>query len=270
MSLVAAALQKQATRDFEPLWHIRSTVDAFDSLDDIPLGYLPVIVVDDVQGAAGVHLDQNGQPFALVEFDDGWALTASHETLEMLADPWGNRLIAGNSPKPDQGRVEFLVEVADPPEDAAFGYTVNGILVSDFLTPHFWDPIAIPGVRYSYKNSIPAPRQILRGGYISWHEPVSDHWWQQIWFGTPKPKFRDLGVMTGRTGSLRAAIDAAGQTARRIRRMVADAPELRQAQEYRRKISDSTRSRGDRLRSHIEARAVEAEWEDGEEIESVD
>jgi len=67
-----------------------------------------VIIVADVKGAAGVHLDRNGQPFALVEYGQGWwSLTASHETLEMLADPWGNRLIAGNSPKPDQGRVEF-------------------------------------------------------------------------------------------------------------------------------------------------------------------
>ncbi|MDJ0346198.1 hypothetical protein QMK19_16000 [Streptomyces sp. H10-C2] len=34
----------------------------------------------------------------------------------MLGDPWGNRLVAGQSPKPGQGAVEFLVEVADPPE----------------------------------------------------------------------------------------------------------------------------------------------------------
>ncbi len=273
LSLVAASLQKQAMRDFEPLWHIRATVDSFDSLDDVPLGYWPVIVVDDVPGAAGIHLDRNGQPFALVEFDQGWALTASHETLEMLADPWGNRLIAGNSPKPDQGRVEFLVEVADPPEDAQFGYTVNGILVSDFLTPHFWDPVAAPAVRYSFRNSIPGPREVLPGGYISWHDPVSDHWWQQTWFGGPAPRFRDLGVMTGRTGSLRAAVDAKGQTARRIRRMVARASELQQAKEYRPRIYESTGSRANALRSRIEelrAGVSEAEWEGGEEIETVD
>jgi hypothetical protein len=273
LTVVAAALQKQAMRDFEPLWDIRATVDSFDSLDDVPLGYWPVIVVDDVQGAAGVHLDKNGQPFALVEFDEGWALTASHETLEMLADPWGNRLIAGDSLKPDQGRVEFLVEVADPPEAAAFGYTVNGILLSDFLTPNFWDPVLAPGVRYSFRNSIPGPRQILEGGYISWHDPVSDHWWQQTWFSGPAPKFRDLGVLTGRTGSLRAAVDAKGQTARRVRRMVARASELTQAQEYRPKVREATGSRANALRSRIEelqAGAPEAEWQGGEEIETVE
>jgi hypothetical protein len=273
VSLVAAALQKQAMRDFEPLWHIKATVDAFDSLEDVPLGYWPVIVVDDVPNAAGVHLDKNGQPFALVEFDEGWALTASHEVLEMLADPWGNRLIAGNSPKPGQGRVEFLVEVADPPEHAEFGYTVNGILVSDFLTPHFWDPLATPGLRYSFRNSIPGPRQILKGGYISWHDPVSDHWWQQIWFDGSAPRFRDLGVLTGRVASLRAAVDAKGQTARRIRRMVAGASELRQAQQFRPKVAESTQSRARSVRTKIEALKAgeaEAEWEGGEPVEPVE
>jgi hypothetical protein len=273
LNIVAAALQKQAIRDFEPLWHIPATVDAFETLGDVPLGYWPVIVVDDVRGAAGVHLDRNGQPFALVEYDDGWALTASHETLEMLADPWGNRLIAGNSPKPSQGRVEFLVEVADPPEAAAFGYTVNGILLSDFLTPEFWDPVAIPGLRYSFRNSIPGPRQILDGGYISWHDPVTDHWWQQVWFGSPQPTFRDLGILTNSGGSLRAAVDAKGQSARRVRRMVAGAVELQQAVDYRPRIAESTASRAGAISDRIEelqAGAVEADWQGGDEIEIVD
>lgn len=273
VNLVAAALQKQAMRDFEPLWNIKATVDAFDSLEDVPLGYWPVIIVNDVPNAAGVHLDKNGQPFALVEFDEGWALTASHEVLEMLADPWGNRLIAGDSPKPDQGRVEFLVEVADPPEDAEFGYTVNGILVSDFLTPRFWDPVAAVGLRYSYTGSIPGPRQILKGGYISWHDPVSDHWWQQIWFDGPQPQFRDLGVITGRVASLRAAVDSKGQTARRVRRMVAGAAELRQALQDRPKMVESTESRAGAIRTRIDALRAgepEADWEGGDQTEPVE
>jgi hypothetical protein len=53
----------------------------------------------------------------------------------MLADPFGDRLIAGQSPKEDQGRVEFLVEVCDPPEDQAASYRVNNVLVSDFTPP---------------------------------------------------------------------------------------------------------------------------------------
>ena len=59
----------------------------------------------------------------------------------MLADPFGNRLVAGDGPNPARpGRVEFLVEVCDPCEAPALGYTVNGIRVSDFYTPEYFSP----------------------------------------------------------------------------------------------------------------------------------
>src|ERR1700742_2836759 len=79
----AAALQKQATRDFAPLWGVKATVNAFHTLEDVPVGYWPVIIRDDINtpGAAGVHEDQNGQPFALVQAAGDWQLTASHECL---------------------------------------------------------------------------------------------------------------------------------------------------------------------------------------------
>jgi len=205
----AAALQKQVTRDYTPIWNVKATVSAYAALDDVPNGYWPVIVRDDIHtaGAAGVHQDKNGQPYALVEASDSWSLTASHETLEMLTDPFGNRLVSGRSPKRGQGRVEFLVEVGDPCEDAAFAYTANGITVTDFITPAFFDPVHSPSTQYSFTGAVKKPRQVLKGGYLSWHDPISDHWWQEIWFDA-RPKFRDLGILGRLKGSLRATIDA--------------------------------------------------------------
>jgi hypothetical protein len=203
---VSAALQKQVMRDFSPIWDIKATVDAFATLEDVPLGYWPIIIRDDIGfNAAGIHLDKDGQPFSLVSFESGWSLTASHEVLEMLADPFGDRLIAGPSLKKGQGRVEYLVEVCDPSEALEFSYTVNGVTVSDFYTPAFFDPVTAFGVRYSFTGAIKKPRQVLRGGYISWHEPVSDHWWQQTYFGTKK--FRDIGIFTEAHESIREMID---------------------------------------------------------------
>jgi hypothetical protein len=208
LTRTAAALQKQAIRDLSGIWDVQATVDAFHQLEDVPLGYWPIIIETDIGvDALGVHQDQDGQPFALVSLTEGWQLTASHEALEMLVDPFGNRLVAGDSPKPDQGRVEFLVEVCDPPEAAAFAYTVNGITVSDFYTPAYFDPIQAAGVRYSFTGAITEPRQVLQGGYLSWHDPVSDHWWQEIFFGN-EPQFRDLGKLTQQPHqSLRMMID---------------------------------------------------------------
>src|SRR5215211_688992 len=115
LARVSAALQKQVMRDFRPIWNVLATVDSFPTLEDVPIGYWPIIIRDDIgfSGAAGIHLDKDGQPFALVQFSNTWSLTTSHEILEMLADPFGNRLIAGDSIKPDQGRVEYLLEVCD-------------------------------------------------------------------------------------------------------------------------------------------------------------
>lgn len=210
---VSAALQKQATRDLGPIWDVAATVDAFEKLDDVPVGYWAMRVMDDIQveGAAGVHEDQNGQPFALISASpnlDTWSLTASHEAFEMLVDPFGNRVIAGDSPKPDQGRASFLVEVCDPSEAADYAYSVNGILVSDFYTPNFFDPVTAPGVRYSFTGALTEPRQVLPGGYLSWQDSASGDWWQETWFGTDKPTFRNLGQIDQKAnGNVRAVID---------------------------------------------------------------
>lgn len=218
MMKVGAALQKQASRDLSPIWNVSATVDAFAKLEDVPIGYWPVIVVEDVKGAAGYHEDEEGQPFALVELGDSWSLTASHEVLEMLVDPFGRRLIAGPSIKKNQGRVEYLVEICDPSEAEEFAYTVNEVLVSDFYTPRFFDPVGSSGVSYSFTGAIRKPRQVLRGGYVSWRHPITKHWWQQTYFGS-KPEFRDLGILTGSGMSLRALVDAASPETMRLSRL---------------------------------------------------
>ena len=81
VSIAAAAIQKQVTRDFSPIWEIDATVDGFSALEDVPIDYWPVIIEDNIKepGAAGVHKDDNGQPFALVQASEGWQLTTSHE-----------------------------------------------------------------------------------------------------------------------------------------------------------------------------------------------
>lgn len=227
---VSAALQKQAVRDVGPIWDLNATVDAFATLEDVPVGYWPIIIRDDIDtpGAAGVHEDDSGQPFALVHADDGWSLTASHELIEMLVDPLGNRLTAGQSPKPGQGRVEFLVEPCDPSEAAEFGYTINGVSVSDFYTPKYFSTIANPADRYSYTGAIKKPRQVLSGGYLSWHDPVTDHWFQETFFSGSKPKFTDLGKLSAKRGkSWRRQIYDVTQQAFEARRP--KAPALRAA-----------------------------------------
>jgi hypothetical protein len=204
---VAGALSKQAARDLAPIWGITATVDAFPSLRAVPVGYWPVVIVDKVQGAAGYHQDSNGRPYALVEFSRSWSLTASHETVEMLVDPFGRRTAAGRSPYRGQGQVEFLVEACDPCEASQFAYTIDGVLVSDFITPRFYDPRRSAGARYSFTGAVPRPRQIREGGYISWWDPRSNHIWQELWVRADK-EFKDLGEGNFSNQSMREFVDA--------------------------------------------------------------
>ena len=251
---VAAALQRQATRDLSPIWGVGATVDAFPRLEDVPVGYWPLIIETDigVPGAGGVHEDKNGQPFALIAMSDSWSLTASHEMLEMLVDPFGRRTVPGKSPKRGQGRVEFLVEVSDPCEADQFAYTVNDILVSDFYTPHFFDPKPAAGVRYSFTGALTGPREILRGGYVSFHDPVSDHWWQQVWFRQNK-EFRDLGVFDAAAGSVRAWVDAQTEHPGIDAGLKKSAAPLKEAVAVGKQTADSAAATAKQLREQVAA-----------------
>jgi hypothetical protein len=227
VAIVSAALQKQVTRDFAPIWEVQATVDSFEQLADVPLGYWAIIMRDDVRSteeAEGIHKDKDGQPFALVQAAEGWSLTASHECLEMLADPFGQHLVAGQSPaevNKGRDRVEYLVEVCDPSEAQSFGYQVNGVLVSDFYTPHYFDPHSAAGVRYSFTGAIKKPREVLDGGYLSWHNQIDDHWYQLTWFSGSKPAVRDLGIFAASNKSWREIVDAMTPTPLRSKKVPA-------------------------------------------------
>jgi hypothetical protein len=254
LSRASAALQKQLTRDFGPIWGVHATIDAFARLQDVPLTYWPILIQKDIHmNAGGVHLDNNGQPFALVRFSNQWTLTASHEMLEMSADPFGNRLIQSQSVKPGQGRVQYLVEVCDPCESAAFAYHVNGVLVSDFYTPHFFDPVKSSAVRYSFTGAITAPRQMLRGGYLSWHDPPTDTWWQELWLSGAKPVFKNLGTLTASNGSLRSQIDRLTPVPEMSSDLPARGKLLRAAAKASEAVDASSSARAKQLRAQIAA-----------------
>jgi len=220
LSRVSAALQKQAMRDLGPVWNIQATVDAFGDLEDVPVGTWPIIIEEDIDvpGAAGVHEDSDGQPFSLVTAEEGWSLTASHELVEMLVDPFGRRLTEGQSPKPGQGRVQFLVEPCDPSEAVEFAYVINGVTVSDFYTPKYFSTVFNPADRYSHTGAIKRPRQVLKGGYLSWHDPVTDHWFQETFFTGNRSRFRDLGRLTAAAKSFRRQIYDVTNEAFKVRR----------------------------------------------------
>jgi hypothetical protein len=194
---VAAALQKQVQNDLKPEWGVDATIEPFDKLERVPAGYWPVIIQADMPeiGAAGFHNNKDDHPFALVGYSPTWTITASHEVLDMLVDPFGNRLIQCPSPNPaDGGKLTaVLVEIAQPVEAEEFAYSIDGVTVSDFVTPNFYD--GKPAAKYSHTGAASKPLTILKGGYISWEEPVTKVWYQQTWF-TDGPEVRLVGKVS--------------------------------------------------------------------------
>ena len=206
---IAAALQRQLARDVAPIWGVHATIDVFVSLEHVPPGYWPILVADNYPGpeSIGIHLDLDGQPFSLVEASPSWSLALSHEVIEMVTDPWGNRLVPGGSPMEGQGLVDILVEICDPCGGAGFAYTVNGYLVSDFCTPNYYDPVAAPGVRYSFTGGLDGPRRVGEGGYLSWREPATGDWWQCDRIQRPELSFRRLGRLDDDGRPIRERVD---------------------------------------------------------------
>jgi hypothetical protein len=145
----------------------------------------------------------------MVLYGPGWEFLASHDLVEMLIDPHGNRLARGPCPqKGHRHSVSFLVEICDPCASVDNGYDIDGIRVADFCTPQYYGA-ATSGARYSFTGAIQKPFQVLKGGYQSWQE--GGHWWQKQWFGA-KPIFQDLGEFDG------GAKSSAGSSAVSVKR----------------------------------------------------
>lgn len=214
----AVALNLQVTRDLPQFWPVSATVIYLPNPKQIPVGIWPVQLVKSLPpGEGGFHSDVHKQPYSKViasKNDPTWTIDASHEILEMLVDPYGNRMqssvaieIVDGKIKDGVGQFGYLVEACDPCEANNYAYTINGIAVSDFITPHFYDPLATPGTRYSFTGALKGPRQILPGGYISWVNSQTDEWQQLMWVDPSRPpSIHNIGKADG-DKSLREWID---------------------------------------------------------------
>jgi hypothetical protein len=127
-----------------------------------------VVFLDDADqpDALAYHdLTPEGLPLAKVfvrttiKNGDKVSVSASHELVEMLVDPAINLMTTGPDPK-----IIYAYESADPVEQLNFD--VNGIPMSDFVYPAFFENFHKPGsVKFDHLNKVKKPFQILSGGY---------------------------------------------------------------------------------------------------------
>jgi hypothetical protein len=174
-----AALQIQITRDWAPIWNTTADLEFLALSIPIPANAWTVYIMDNSEtaNALGYHTFTGaglptGRVFAhdCIRLGYSWTVTLSHELLEMLADPLIN-LSAEN-----EGQF-YAYEVGDPCEADRYGYIINDILVTDFVTPAWFNQFQISaGTQYDFCNHITQPFQILSDGYISVYDSASNSW----------------------------------------------------------------------------------------------
>ena len=97
----------------------------------------------------------------------------------MLVDPAINLMTTG----PDRTTI-YAYESADPVE--ALSFDVNGIQMSDFVYPSYFEDFRQPGsVQFDQMNQVNAPFQILEGGY---QIIFKDGQWSQVFGSEAKKK----------------------------------------------------------------------------------
>jgi hypothetical protein len=168
VSAAIPALQRQVTLDFRAYWGVDCELMFLTKDEPLAAGWWQILVTDnpDQAGALGYHeLSSRGTPlgkvFAGLDLESGasWTVTLSHELLEMLADPWINWCAQGAD-----GKV-YALEVCDAVEADRLAYEIDGVLVSDFITPSWFEPTEAD--RVDFKQRIAKPLELASGGYIS-------------------------------------------------------------------------------------------------------
>jgi hypothetical protein len=173
LAALASALQTQVDRDLLPVWGIGASIAPIRRGGGPPRSAWSIRMVDPDVTAGGEHLDVRGAPFAVVGVDEGWTATASHELLEMLGDPWRRRFLTAPSIEPAAAArpVHYLVEIADPCEPVS--YMINGVQVSDFVTPAYYGGGRGP---FDLLGRLSRPLEVPPGGSLSWVDPYDRRW----------------------------------------------------------------------------------------------
>jgi len=194
LAAMLPALQRQVSEHFAPLWGVDAVVELAGPGQPVPAAPQPLFVMDssDVAGDLGYHLAApmiEAKVFVADCRRWGVPLSAviSHEIVEMLADPEASRTVQGRD------GLWYIVECADPV--AGDLYEMDGIPVSNFVTPRYFGLVADPGMPLDWLRRLGnACPELTPGGYIErwdgrqWsqlrarradgsHNPLSDRPW---------------------------------------------------------------------------------------------
>jgi hypothetical protein len=175
------SIQVALAQSFAPLWG-GATLVYVPPGGMIQPDWWQAVLFDhsDQAGALGYHdVTPTGQPLAKIFAADciadaeNWNVTLSHEIWEMLVDPKIDQTVTYN------GWV-FAKEVADAPEDDRYAQRVRGHLISNAVTPAWFDPNGKPPYTMYPCAPIDAPLTLAPGGYIGRRQLPNGQWEQEL------------------------------------------------------------------------------------------
>ena len=162
-----AALQKFVSDYVAPVWGTPARLARTTGFRKGAWALVFLDTADQANALAYHELTPDGLPLSKVFLktiaDAGASLSvaASHELVEMLVDPAINLLSLGPDPK-----AAYAYESADPVEDDALAFKVNGFKMTDFVYPSYFELFHKPNsTKFDYRGKVKRPFQILRGGY---------------------------------------------------------------------------------------------------------
>jgi hypothetical protein len=185
---VIQALQQQVSNDFLPPWGVDADLNFIPAGSAPPAGtwWLSILDDSDQAGALGYHdLTPDGLPLGKVfaatdlKYGSRWSVTASHELLEMLADPNINLTVFVQNA--NTSGTLFAYEVCDACEADNLGYKIGNVLVSDFVYPSWFEDFRAKGsTQFDKGNHIQSPFQLLAEGYIGVFNVSDGNGWTQL------------------------------------------------------------------------------------------
>src|SRR5262245_12152838 len=188
VAAVVPTLQVQVRRDFAPLWGIDADLTFVPKAQRPTAGSWWLVVADnsDLAGALGYHqLTPEGLPLGVVfaatdqQLGLQWTVSASHELIEMLGDPDLN--LYGFAQTGATTGTLYAYELCDPCGLDEQGYQINGVRVSNFVCPEWFESFrALGSTRFDYCGLIERPFQLLPGGYSIVLEVPAGLGWHQI------------------------------------------------------------------------------------------
>lgn len=188
-----AALQKQVSEDFGPVWQVDARLVAVprENRHDRMPGHWGLILLDETRHPAaeddpmdpvlGYHdLTTGGLPLSRVFVNrvpagQDWTHWASHELLEMLVDPDVDTAVYGAA---DGRSPRFHArEVCDPCAAYANGYECAGRHVADFVFPSwFRHHLGVQEEGFDERHLISHRFEVLPHGYVSVFDPGDSVW----------------------------------------------------------------------------------------------